>query len=50
MHPGVIALASRAVGRALHRVGYFTARHKWTTFGAWLVFVAALVALSHVSR
>ena len=36
------------MAHALHRLGVFAARHKWTVFASWVVLVAVLVALSRV--
>jgi uncharacterized membrane protein YdfJ with MMPL/SSD domain len=35
------------VARVLHRLGLFTAGHKWVVLGAWVVLVAGMVALIH---
>src|SRR5215469_888922 len=35
------------MARGLHRLGLLTARWKWVVLGAWIVGVAALIALAH---
>jgi uncharacterized membrane protein YdfJ with MMPL/SSD domain len=35
------------MARGLHRLGLLTARWKWVVLGAWVVGIAALIALAH---